>query len=164
KLMRLMIAALVFPPRLVRAIRNDERQHRALVARSLEEARRLDPRHAKGGDAIGALLVYLIALPASLLAVFHIALYVVYGQLGLVVRDSAPWYGLSGTVSIIAAILSPFGFLAAAFAPVLVGFAIALGFNFMAFVSRVFRAELAALDRAGNPESTVLGRLRLRGV
>jgi hypothetical protein len=136
KLARLAIA-LSGTPSSGRAVSEEEGRGQSLLARSFSMARRLDPRRAEGADAIGVLLVYLLALPAALSAVACIALYAAYGPLWRVAWESAPWNGLSGTTSIVMAVLAPFALVAAAFSPVLVGFFVALGFNLMRLVVRV---------------------------
>ncbi len=159
KLVRLAVAALVFPPRLVRAIRHEERHGRSLLARALHEARRFDPRRAKGGDAADVVVVYVLALPASLVGAANFALFAVYGSLWRVVRDSAPSYGLCGTASFVMALMIPFATLAAAFAPAILGFLLALVLNSVRLFARVLRAEIAALGRSDAAGDSILGRL-----
>jgi hypothetical protein len=160
KLARLLLAAVLFPSRLVRKIGEEERRGRSLWQRSLEEARRLDPRRAKGADAVGVLVVYVPALGGGMVLSMYVALCAVYGVEGA--RALPDWHVplQDHIVQLLTVLVFAVTVIAAALIPLLIGVVLALGLNFMRLLGRVFLAEVSAMARADQGGTTVLGRLR----
>ncbi len=159
RILRLVLAAIVFPPRLIRAIASDERseQRQSIWARSLRYAKLLDPRSARGVHAVVCFVLYLIAL-GPVIAIGGLTC-VGLAMLAQKLFDDPPIFlvvagGLAGLVVTVAA---------AVFAPVPFGFLLALGYYFMWFVASVLRSEFALLGRVDQGGATVLGRMRAGG-
>jgi hypothetical protein len=162
KLARVLLAALIFPPRLVRALAQDERtesERKSLGKRSLAYAALLNPMTASGVNALVCFLLYLGALPA----VFSVYLWIITPLLKHPPpwTEQAPWaHATDDSHEGLAFLIGAIAVLIAVFLPVPVGFLLALGFNVMKLVSHVLRGEVASLGRADEGGTTVLGRLR----
>ena len=155
RLARLAVAAVLFPPRLIKAIANDERtesERKSLAKRSLAYAALLDPRTAKGINAVVCFALYLCGLPA--------VLFVFTAIIARLRPDRSPGHYTPDDNEAIIFALGGVAVAVAVFMPVPIGFALALGFNFMKLVAHVLRGEVASLGRADEGGTTVLGRLR----
>jgi hypothetical protein len=157
KLLRLVLAALLLPPRVLRAVARDDAltagERASLATRALDYAKRLDPRHVKREDMLVCAALYAVTLPAL------IALLI--GSADAI--DSLAKGAAAETRTAVAFVLRGL-FLAylgvAVFMPIPLGFLLALGFNATKFLARVFRAEIASLGRADAGGVTVIARLR----
>ena len=144
---RLVLAALLFTPRVLAAVREQDRAE--VFARALQRARWIH-RATNRDSGNQALAVLVLGVPLSYLIVFAVA-WLVRGRVELTPRDM-PWF---------MAVLFGVPFLMLVL-PFLAAFAALLGWNSLRLAARVLREELAALERGQRPGS-VLARLA-RGV
>jgi hypothetical protein len=155
RLLRLVLAAFVFPPRLVRAISSEARseQRRSIWRRSLDYAGLLDPRSARGINAAVCFALYLGGL-AGAIYFLKLAFEAPW--------DFAPYMARHMVKNLTLIPLCMVSVASAVFSPVAFGFLLTLGFYFMRFVGSVLRSEFALLGRV-DQGATVLGRMREGG-
>lgn len=152
RILRLILAAILFPPRIVQAIqKHEDAPLRTIYESARRYAGRIDPRTARGGDAFVCFVLYLIGLGPVLAASF-------FGILALApFLEGIPLWGILalGLVALVVTVSC------AIFLPVPVSLVLAMGFHGLRLAARALRAEVSALARADAGGGTVLGRLRL---
>lgn len=144
---RLVLAALLFTPRVLAAVREQDRQE--VFWRAFSRARLFHRAQNRDGGRQAAWVLFL-GVPFSYLIVCAVA-WLLRGRVELTARDM-PWF---------VAVLFGVPFLMLVL-PFLVAFAALLGWYSLRLAARVLREELAALERGQRPGS-VLARLA-RGV
>ncbi|HZU96641.1 MAG TPA: hypothetical protein VFF73_08125 [Planctomycetota bacterium] len=148
RLLRLGLAAVLFPPRAVRALRRYEEETPATIYRSALGAARRVYSFTNRDGGIQSVLVLLLGVPLSYLVLFGIFKEAINeGTLG----------GVSSAV-LIPAILFGIPFLMLVL-PYLLAIPPAFAFFLVQAANRALAAELSALGRADQGGGTVLGRL-----
>jgi hypothetical protein len=154
KLVRLLVVALLFPPRVARAVReHSDANFSTILGHALARARDIRVR-AKSSIGIWAATLFFLGVPLSSTIVVAWVIF----QKRLI---GIPWHGdgdaaLGFLAACVICFCSPYLIPVAAF------FFAAMFFG-MKPLFAAFKSELGALSRAENPEGTVLGRLRRGG-
>lgn len=146
RLARLALAAVLFPPRAVRALRSNEAESAASVYRRAAEASRGIYRATNANSSRQGWIVLGLGVPLS------------YAVLGLVF--GLPRHGTNAEVLRAFAVLLGVPFLLLVL-PYLLAVPVVFTFFFAKAVKRALESEFAALERADQGGGTVLGRLRL---
>jgi hypothetical protein len=148
RIAKLLLAAALFPPRAVRALRNNETESAASIyRRAVTSARRIYAwTNATGGRQ--TFIVLLLGVPLSYVPVLAYLSRVPYWQR----TDQGTWWFLACIFGI------PFSLLAI---PYLLAIPVVFTFFFAKAMKRALEAEFSALERADRGGGTVLGRLAL---
>jgi hypothetical protein len=154
RVLRLFVAALFLPPRVLRAVARHREEGAASVFR-IALARALEIRRRLRDANLGLAVVTLLGLPLSCGIVAFWCQFSPSGDF------LAAHPGLGNVVAVLMA-ATIFGgpFSTPLWAPSLVAFFLTLGFYGAKALARALRSEFAALARADDGGGTVLGRLR----